>query len=191
MMATLTPLPAKAVMDACVMSDFGVGDLFLRIAEESGLCELFWSEQILAETQRTQLGNLRWEPRVVDSFHRELRKHMPHSLVRGHERWIEQCTNDEGDRDVLACAIEAGSPAIITYNEKHFRPEHLARWAIRQVHPQDYLLWLYFRDESAVWEQVTAISKKKGTSKESVLRTLDRPNGVPKFARTLLAEIGG
>jgi len=191
MTAALTPLSTKAVMDACVMSDFGVGDLILRIAERTDLCELFWSEQILEETRRTQLGNLQWEPRVVENFHRELRKNMPHSLIGGHEKWIEHCTNDEGDRHVLACAIEVGAPAIITYNKRHFGPEHLARWNIRQVHPQDYLLWLHSRDEEAIWKQLAATSNRKRISVEAVLKALDRPNGVPKFARALLAEIGG
>jgi|GEM_PF-6291566 len=43
MMAMLTTLPAKAVMDAYVMSDFGVGDLILRIAERSGMCKVYRS----------------------------------------------------------------------------------------------------------------------------------------------------
>lgn len=42
------------VLDACVLANIRVCDLFLRLAEEPRLYLPYWSETILNETQRTQ-----------------------------------------------------------------------------------------------------------------------------------------
>jgi hypothetical protein len=34
-------------------------------------------------------------------------------------------TNDEKDRHVVAAAVYGESPIIVTFNLRHFRPEHL------------------------------------------------------------------
>jgi len=186
----------RAVIDACTLADFAVGDLLLRIAEETGAYRVFWSEQILEEVRRTQLVDLEWGMEATESFHRELRRTMPTSLIRGYERWLPKCANAEGDRHVLACAIEANASVIITYNERDFARSALAAWGIQSVHPQDYLLSLYEKKADAVWEQIGKIAQgnkrrgKKRVTARAVLEALSRPNAVPEFARHLLAELG-
>jgi len=36
-------------------------------------------------------------------------------------------TNDEKDRHVAAAAVYGEAPIILTFNLRHFRPEHLLR----------------------------------------------------------------
>jgi len=114
---------------------------------------VLWSPQILEETRRTQSKKFGWEPRVMDSYHRRLGEAFPNAIVSGYEKWIEQCTNDEGDRHVLACAIEARARYIVTFNERHFKEADLARWNVRALTPNDYLLMKYLEDEELFTQQ--------------------------------------
>jgi hypothetical protein len=46
----------KVLIDACVLANFGVCDLMLRLAESPSLFLPVWSDEILAETRRTHLN---------------------------------------------------------------------------------------------------------------------------------------
>jgi len=158
-------------------------DILLKIAEIARLFLPLWSDQILAETRRTHMVKLGWPQRRVETFRPALEAYFPDSFVR-----IEQCTNDEGDRHVLACAIEGRAQHIITFNTRHFKGADLARWHIEAVRPEDYLLQLYALDRFAVWRELTAIRREKHLSSEAdVLHGLMRD--CPKFASRLLSEL--
>ena len=49
----------KVVLDACVLANYGVANLLLLLAEKPRLYLPLWSEEILAETYRTQVGKFR------------------------------------------------------------------------------------------------------------------------------------
>ena len=57
--------------------------------------------------------------------------------------------NDEKDRHVLAAAVHCGAETIVTFNLRHFRPEHLSPWGVRAVHPQESLMEL-LREEPGI-----------------------------------------
>jgi len=181
--------PPRAVFDADLLAKIWITDLLLKIAENTGWIEPVWTEQILEETYRAQTLKFKrpWSENAARYFLSELRRSFPAAIVSGHEKWIAQCTNDEGDRHVLACAIAAKAPLILTYNEKHFRPKHLEPWNIRQMHPQDYLEALFAKDPSAVLEQLDMIAEEKSLSRKAVLLRLVEP--APIFAKRLLAEL--
>jgi len=174
------------VVDACTLANARAADVILRLVA-LGVHRVHWSEQILEETRRTQLGDLSWKPRIVESYHRRLREAFPEAVVRGHERWIAQCTNDEGDRHVLACAIEAQARYIVTFNERHFKDADLARWDVRALTPNDYLWMLYLRDEGALQQQLSRVADKKEVSLRSLLEGLLRD--CKSFAERLLSEL--
>ena len=48
-----------------------------------------------------------------------------------------------GDRHLLATAIRAGAPTIVTFNLRDFDKSSLAPWCIQAVHPADYLITLH------------------------------------------------
>ena len=50
----------RVVLDACVLANFGLCDLFLTLAETPRLYQPVWSREILDEVQRTQVGKLGW-----------------------------------------------------------------------------------------------------------------------------------
>ena len=61
------------VLDACVLADFGLCDLFLTLAETPRLYQPVWNREILDEVQRTQTGKLGW-PRACHRLRLTWRK---------------------------------------------------------------------------------------------------------------------
>jgi len=135
----------RIVIDACVLANYAVVNLLFTLVDSDNPPFLpLWSRQILEETYRAHTGaKLKWAPRIAENFRAALLTKFPASLVSDYEKWIPRCTNDEGDRHVLACAIEGKARIILTYNLRDFKDEHLTGWGIRALHPQHYLIELY------------------------------------------------
>ena len=136
----------KVVVDANVLANFGVCNLLLNLAEKPRLFLPCWSEELLQETRKAQLEDLRWPTRLADSFQRNLRSHFPESMVAGFGHLVDSCENDAGDRHVLACARHAQAELILTFNLRDFPESALKPWNIEAKHPQDYLITLYQMD---------------------------------------------
>jgi len=175
----------RAVLDANVLANALVVDILLRLAYFERLFVPLWSEEILEETRRTHTYRLHWQQARIDSFRPELLSRFPRSLISGYEHWIEQCTNDVGDRHVLAVAIEGQAQHVVTFNLRHFKDADVAeKWGIRAVHPEDYLLALNAENPQSLARQLGGMAKKKGISPREVLRRL--AVHVPKFSASLL-----
>jgi len=177
----------RAVIDTNVLVYITVADLLLGLAKRAGLFTPLWSRLILAETKRTLSNKIGWKPEEVESRLEAMCREFPDATVSGFEKWLPECTNDEGDRHILAAAIEARASLILTYNERHFRAEHLAKWAIRQMPPEDFLLFLYGRAPQAVWQQLRIMAKRRKMSLEELLVRLSRD--AKAFAQPLLLEL--
>jgi len=177
----------RAVIDADALAKIRVADLLLTIAENTDLCELCWSAEILDEVERTHRYKLHWPESALKKFRRSLETKFPRSMIRGYARWLSRCTNDEGDRHVLACAIEAGAPVILTYNKRHFRAEHLAPWGITQMSPDDYLLTLCEKSLESVLDQLMEVARKNKEPHSETLRQL--APFAPNFVAQLTSEL--
>lgn len=55
-----------ATLDACVLANYSVCDLFLRLAETPRLYVPHWSEKILEEVRRTHIEKLDWPENLAD-----------------------------------------------------------------------------------------------------------------------------
>lgn len=64
----------KVVLDACVLANYAVCDLLLTLAEEPRLYLPRFSDELLAETRRTQVGDFGWKESIADSFQQSLRR---------------------------------------------------------------------------------------------------------------------
>ena len=173
-------------VDACVLADIAVCDVLLRLAERPRQYRPLWSDEVLAETRRTQ-ETLGWPAHLVDSFEDRLRVVFPESLVSGYEHVLPAVTNDPKDRHVLAAAVHAGAPVILTFNLRHFAEESLKPWGIAARHPQDYLLTLYEMDPLQVVSRISEIAAKRRQDEQDVLLRLGR--ALPDFAARLLDDL--
>jgi hypothetical protein len=95
----------KIVLDACVLANQRVCDLFLSLAETPRLYLPKWSEAILEEVKSTHLGPLQWPEEIAASWQAAVRSAFPEAMIPGYERYLPLATNEEKDRHVLAAAI--------------------------------------------------------------------------------------
>jgi predicted nucleic acid-binding protein len=177
----------RVVLDACLLANFGVANLLLSLAEKPRLYLPAWSEEILEETRKTQLGPLGWNPALVESFHGALREAFPEAMVTGFRHLLDQCENDQGDRHVLACAIHCKAEVILTFNLRHFPESATCAWGISALHPETYLLTLFSLKPLHVMGVLGGIAEKRKLPLEDHLIGLGR--FVPRFSARLLDEL--
>lgn len=176
----------RIFLDACVLANFGVCDLLLRLSERPRLIVPHWSAEVLAEVRRTHVEALRWPPALADSFQTSIRQAFPDAEVAGYESLLPALTNDEKDRHVLAAAIRGNCPLILTFNLKHFPAEALQPWGLGASHPQDYLLILYEMEPKQVMAVLGAIAGKRKLDVQDVLIRLGKV--LPEFSQRLLDD---
>src|ERR1035437_8955428 len=182
---TGTPL---VVLDACVLANFSLCDTLLRLAEPPRLFEPKWSEEIIRETTRTLELNLGWPHSLTAHFEKELRAHFGEAWISGYESLIPRMTNDEKDRHVVAAAAVRGEAAIIlTLNLRHFRPEHLAMWGVRALHPQYFLIEIFRQEQAVVMTKLEQQAADRGRSLRQLLDILNAT--APDFVAIVFAAI--
>ena len=54
-----------AVLDSCVLANYAVCDLFLRLAETPSLYVPHWNDEILSEVKRTHVRLLRFDGGLI------------------------------------------------------------------------------------------------------------------------------
>lgn len=177
----------RVFLDACVLANFGVCDLLLRLSERPRLIVPRWSAAVLAEVRRTQLGPLRWPSTLADSFHVKIREAFPDAEVTGYEDLLPLLTNHPGDRHVLAAAIRGNCPLVLTFNLKHFPADALKAWNTQASHPQDYLSVLYDMEPAQVTACLCEIAARRHIEVEDVLIRLGKV--LPTFAQRLLDDL--
>jgi predicted nucleic acid-binding protein len=180
----------KVVLDACVLANAGVCDLFLRLAEPPRLYLPLWSATILEEVHRTQTTKLKrpYPIALADHWRNEVTRAFPEAEVRGHEKLILVMTNHEKDRHVLATAVRGGASLIVTFNLKDFADHDLEPWEVTASHPQDYLLALHSMNPGVVVAKLAAMAQHQQTDLQDLLLHLGK--SVPAFAARLLETIG-
>lgn len=178
----------KVFLDACVLANFGVADLLLRLTERPRQFLPAWSEEILAEVFRTQTHRLGWPEELASSFGRELRTHFPEAMVAGYGHLAEGLDVNPKDRHVLAAAIHARAEVVLTFNLRDFPRAVLEPWGIKALHPQDYLLTMYEMDDLQVVSRIGTIAAERKRDQEDVLIQLGK--SVPLFASRVLDDLG-
>lgn len=176
------------ILDACVLANQRVTDLLLRLAETPRLYVPKWSMQILDETDRTLLNDLKWPEHLVPYRREQIMAHFPDACVEGHEP-IEDCLkNDPKDRHVLAAAIRARCEVIVTFNLKDFPAEVLADWNVEVQHPSKFLANLYSLNGGLVVQRLHQIG---ANLKKTVPEVLDGlADFVPAFALQVATDLG-
>ncbi len=178
------------ILDACVLANAGVCDLYLRLAEAPRLYLPRWSAKILDEVKRTQITKLKrpYPEELADYWREEVTAAFPEAIIEGFEHILPVLKNSEKDRHVLAAAIQGGVSVIITFNLKDFPEATLQPWKVVAVHPQDYLLTLYSMNPGVVLTKVAEIATARGQEMQDVLIHLGK--SLPTFSRRLLQDSG-
>ncbi|PWT98268.1 MAG: PIN domain-containing protein [Terriglobia bacterium] len=174
------------VLDSCVLANFSLCDTLLRLAEPPRLYEPRWSEQIIRETARTLKAKLGWPASLTTYFEAELRAHFGEAWISGYESLIPQMTNHEKDRHVLAAAVHAQAPIVVTFNLRHFRRENLEGRRVRAMHPQSFLVEMFRQEQTTVMTKLEQQAADRSRSLHGLLEILSLT--VPEFV-ALVYEI--
>jgi predicted nucleic acid-binding protein len=178
------------VLDACVLANGGVCDLYLRLAETPRLYIPLWSEAILDEVHRTQTTKLKrcYPQDLADFWRAEVTRAFPEACVTGWQTLLPAMTNDEKDRHVVAAAVKAKASVIVTFNLRHFPKQALEPLGVEALHPQEYLLALWSMNPAVVLAKIAAIAHDREMEIQDVLIHLGK--SLPRFAREILDELG-
>jgi hypothetical protein len=144
-------------------------------------------EEIIRETTRTLELKLGWPNSLTAHFEKELRDHFSEAWIGGYEPLIPRMTNDEKDRHVVAAAVHGGAAIILTLNVRHFRPEHLAMWAVSALHPQSFLIEIFGQEQAVVMRKLEQQAADRGRSLGQLLDILNAT--VPDFVAFVSAAI--
>lgn len=178
--------PLPAVLDANVLVPSVLCNLLLRTAASHMLFLPKWSEHILDEVKRTQLSlPSPFSAAAAEKWRNAALEVFPEAITRADLRLEGTLTNDPKDRHVLATAIIAKAPMIVTVNTRHFRPEDLRDWQVEAVHPDDFMTNLY-----SMMPQKITMTIKDMSRKESVDQTITRlSKHVPVLAAKLAEDL--
>ena len=168
-----------AILDACVLANIRVCDLFLRLAETPRLYLPFWSETILDETQRTQTGRFGWPVELSESWRSEVTRCFPDACVDNLQCAVSPEEVDAKDRHVVQAALRAGAELIVTFNLRDFPSPALEPLNIRARHPSEFLLTLFSIEPLLVARRINEIAEAKNERPLDVLKRLRRD--VPAF----------
>lgn len=144
----LPALPKRvAILDACVLYPPTLRDFFLWLAAGS-VYALRLTDDIHAEWIRNVLQD---HPDLVPANLERTRELMnrvqPDTLVTGYAAITDTLTlPDPNDRHVLAAAIHAKAGSIVTFNRKDFPAGTLARYGVRAISPDAFVLELSARE---------------------------------------------
>lgn len=150
----------SVMLDACVLAEAAVSDLFLRLSEEPRLLLPRWSEAIWEETRRTWVEKFAWDEAVATSRIQAAIGFFPEAMIAGYEHIIPQCQNHPKDRHVLAAAIHSKTEMIVTFNLRDFNSEALAPWGIKASPPADYLKVLFDHDPAVVTNALHSMASR-------------------------------
>lgn len=177
----------RVLLDSCVLANYAVCDLYLRMAETPRLLIPKWTEEILDEVYRTHTEKLQWPDELATSFREEIVKAFPEAMITGYEGLIPVMKNDEKDRHVLAAAVREKLDLIITFNLKDFKTEALEPWNLKAVHPQDYLLSIFSMDPAKFIAKLSGISRKREEELEDTILYLGR--ALPALSTRLINDL--
>ncbi len=88
-------------------------------------------------------------------------------------------TNNEKDRHVTAAAVHCEAATIVTFNLRHFKPEHLEPWGIAAQHPQTFLIEIFRQEPTLVISKLDQQAADRGRSLRKLLEILSAT--VPGF----------
>jgi hypothetical protein len=177
-----------AFTDSNVFYGARLRSLVLFLAQ-TGLFRVRWSDDVHREWIESLLKkrpDLRAEN--LEATRRAMNEAVLDSLVEGYEALIPALTlPDPNDRHILAAAIQCHASVIVTFNEKDFPADELAKHGIHCKHPDEFLLDVIGIHEEACLDAIQmdiAHYQAPPVSVDEYLASLEKA-GVPKTSAYL------
>lgn len=177
----------RVVLDANVLFPFSLRDTLLRSAA-AGYFQLYWSEEILNETERALVATGTTTAEQAARLRATMIAAFPEAMVIGYESLVDAMPNHEGDRHVAAAAVKAGAQVVVTNNLRDFAalPDGVEAQA-----PDEFLTNLFDLDPDGMVEVVRAQAgalRKPPRSQGELVGALAKT--VPEFANCIARHTG-
>lgn len=169
-----------AVLDACVLAPMPLCDTLLRCAESQAMFRALWSRETLHEVRAT-LKKFGYSRSQAARRIQAMEQAFPEAVVSITRRALQAVPDlpDPRDKHVVAAAIQASAPAIVTFNLKHFPGEALAQQGIKVFSPDEFLVTLLRRAPRRVSEVLDHQARAIGQTRSAILERL--APGLPEF----------
>lgn len=182
----------RVFLDSNVLYPISVADLMLRLGDIA-LHEILWSEDLLAEVERSLIDRKGLTPEQADYFCDCIRSAFPHGEIRRsrYQHLIGSRTGpDPDDRVHAAAAVGGGATTLVTWNTKDFPEQDLGD--TRKLNPDAYLVEVLAEhpDETLGVLHEMASQRRNPQTIQNTLAAL-RNAGLKRFTReaaTLLAN---
>jgi hypothetical protein len=167
-----------AVLDACVLYQAQLRDLFVELAYRKVILAR-WTAEIHREWIENLLSNRPDLDREKLERTRTLMDRVKSSLVGGHLDLVPSLVlPDLADRHVLAAAIVGRAEVIVTFNLVDFPRSILINHGVEAQHPDDFLLNILVAHEAAFLATTKVVRE----------RLRNPPKTVEEYLSTLEAQ---
>jgi predicted nucleic acid-binding protein len=175
----------RAVLDADIIFSRVLHELMGRIAAELRLLDLFWSEQLLVEAQRSLIEKKQLPAGSAQRWVAYLRLGFPTGRIDldPHAPDVAGLTRDPADAHVCALVVAARADYLFTHDRGYVR-DSLARHGVQVLAPDEFLANVLDSDASAVLRllELQASTWAGGHTVMELLDALERA-GAATFAR--------
>lgn len=179
----------RAVLDANVLFSGATRHILLALATKPTMVyRPIWSTQILAEFERNFRRHWNAGPRELDGHLDRIRATFPDAIVDPYVQLVDRMPNHRKDRHVLATAVMARAPVVVTNNVRDFRGADA--WKVQVQTPDDFLCDLYDAEPEKVRAGVAAVAGNRltPTSVADLAGRLDAAR-LKRFAELLRADV--
>lgn len=175
----------RAVLDADIIFSRVLHELMGRIAAELRLLDVFWSEQLLAEAQRSLIEKKQLPSDAAQRWVDYLRLSFPAGRIDVDPNIFDfsDLTRDPADAHVCALVMAARADYLFTHDRGYLR-DGLGRHAAQVLTPDEFLADVLDADTRGVLEVLERAASiwASGRAIGELLDALERA-GVASFAR--------
>lgn len=174
----------RAFIDANVFVHVWTLDVLLSVAD-TGMLEPRWSEDVALEAERAFSEVRPGSESQARAMMAAACRAYPDAMVEGYERRAANLElPDEGDRHVLAAAMESRCDAIVTYNLRDFPRETLASHGIEAIHPDELLMRMVEMDPDAMRATMQSLVRMKAHPPRTIVEEIAglRRNRLERFS---------
>lgn len=178
--------PARAVLDADIIYSRVLHELLGRVADDLRLLDLFWSDELLAETKRSLVEKKGLTSEIAQRWVDYLPQNFPAGRVDLDETPatvdLASLTIDPADQHVCALAVAANADYLFTHDRGYLH-DGLLHNGIEVIAPDDFLVAAFDTDTKGMLEtlEFQANAWAGGRSIEELLDAIERA-GAPMFA---------
>ena len=156
------------------------------------MLDLFWSEQLLDETQRSLIENKRLPADAARRWVDYLRQSFPTGGIDIEQAELPDLatlTRDPGDQHICALALAAKADYLFTHDRGYLR-KGLRRYGVQVAAPDEFLAVTFDADPRGLLErlELQASTSSGGRPIEQLIDAIDRA-GAPAFAAKVRAHL--